>query len=359
LTTSEMKKPLLKSGDLPGYVVRAPVRINDIGGWTDTWFAGSGKVVNIAVDPGVEVLVRTGPNPGASPERITIHASNYGATFSMVPESPDYDQFPLLQGAVHMLPPPEKIRLDIFLKSEVPAGSAAGTSASVCVALLGALSAVREEVLSPDEAASLAHRVETELVGCQSGIQDQISAARGGICFIEMERYPIAKTENLFPSANFLDKLESRLCLVFLGQAHSSSAIHEEVIADLESNRSSRFKILDSLKGLAQEAKLAVLSEDLEMLGKIMVENTECQEKLHERLISPDAKRIISTARKFGSSGWKVNGAGGEGGSITLLASEEKSQKKRMIKAITSLGGGIRILPFTLNQTGLEIIRQP
>ena len=353
-----MKKTLLKSGEFPGYIIRTPVRINDIGGWTDTWFAGSGKVLNMAVDPGVEVLVAIAPNPAISPERVTINAANYGETFSMVPESPDYNHFPLLQGTVHMLPPPDNIRLDIQLKSKVPAGSATGTSASVCVALLSALGAVRGDTLSPDATAALAHRVETELLGCQSGIQDQISAARGGICFIDMERYPNARTENLIPSTDFLARLEARICLVFLGRAHSSSSVHEEVIADLESNHASRSKILERLKDLAQKAKQAVLSEDLEMLGRIMEENTECQEKLHKQLISPAARKIISIARKFGSSGWKVNGAGGEGGSITLLSSKENAQKMGMLNAIGSLGGGIRTIPITLNQTGLKLIRQ-
>jgi len=35
----------------------APIRICDIGGWTDTWFAGHGKNFNIGVYPYVEVQI--------------------------------------------------------------------------------------------------------------------------------------------------------------------------------------------------------------------------------------------------------------------------------------------------------------
>ena len=35
----------------------APIRICDNGGWTDTWFAGHGKVFNIGVYPYVEVQI--------------------------------------------------------------------------------------------------------------------------------------------------------------------------------------------------------------------------------------------------------------------------------------------------------------
>jgi D-glycero-alpha-D-manno-heptose-7-phosphate kinase len=342
-----------------GLTVHTPVRINDIGGWTDTWFAKTGKVLNMAVDPGIEVRVEVSPNPEETAERVSIHAANFDTAFSMIPESPSFDSFPLLQGAVHMLPPPRNVRLDFSVGSEVPAGSSTGTSASVCVALLGALSAVRGDSLSPDDAASLAHRVETELLGLQSGIQDQIAAARGGICFIVMERYPAARTENLHPSGRFLDELQSRLMLVFLGRTHSSSTIHEEVIADLESSRSSRVMILDRLRELALAAKDAVLSEDVEALGRIMTENTDCQAGLHEKLVSTAARQVIAAARKSGCCGWKLNGAGGEGGSITLLASGDAEQRGKTITALRALGGGIRILPTTLNRTGLEIVRHP
>lgn len=34
----------------------APVRVCDVGGWTDTWFGSPGQVCSVAVSPGVEVL---------------------------------------------------------------------------------------------------------------------------------------------------------------------------------------------------------------------------------------------------------------------------------------------------------------
>ena len=35
----------------------APIRACDLGGWTDTWFAGHGAVLNVAVTPLVEVRI--------------------------------------------------------------------------------------------------------------------------------------------------------------------------------------------------------------------------------------------------------------------------------------------------------------
>ena len=79
----------------------------------------------------------------------------------------------------------------------VPAGCGTGTSAAVAVALLGALAAARAEELSPRDVAYAAHRLEVEVLGAESGIQDQLSSAFGGISFLEIERYPEATVTTL------------------------------------------------------------------------------------------------------------------------------------------------------------------
>ena len=52
----------------------APIRICDIGGWTDTWFAGFGAVFNIAVYPYVEVQIQV-----SSSEREPGSPAEYGS----------------------------------------------------------------------------------------------------------------------------------------------------------------------------------------------------------------------------------------------------------------------------------------
>ncbi len=55
----------------------APIRINDFGGWTDTWFAKFGRVLNIAVCPMAEVQMRVFERDASRPA-VTIYAENYG-----------------------------------------------------------------------------------------------------------------------------------------------------------------------------------------------------------------------------------------------------------------------------------------
>ncbi len=80
-----------------------------------------------------------------------------------------------------------------------------------------------------------------------------------------------------------------------------------------------------------------------------MVENTECQRDLYGGLVSAGADAVSAVARKYGASGWKVNGAGGAGGSLTILASRDDGLKRKMLQAIATLGKGIRPLPASLS----------
>lgn len=332
----------------------APIRINDIGGWTDTWFSKEGKVLNTAVFPLVEVRIKVMENKENKDQRVLVRLENYGEALWINPEKPAYDHHPLIQGAVNSIAIPKDFMLHITLFSHVPAGSSTGTSASVCVALLGALDYLIGRNLSVYELAYLAHRVETEKLNLQSGIQDQLAAAYGGICYVDMYSYPEAKVTKLDIDETLRKELGHRLSLIYLGQSHSSSAIHEEVIAFLE-EKGAQYSIIRQLRALAVEAKDHLLEGDLVSFGEVMIKNNECQRTLHEGLISEEADFVIHIAKKYKALGWKVNGAGGKGGSLTILSSEDDALRNQMLEEINSLGKGIRSIPISLASSGVTV----
>ena len=59
----------------------APIRIADFGGWSDTWFAKFGRVLNIAVFPLAEVQMRVFTRYKGRPP-LTIYAENYGERYT-------------------------------------------------------------------------------------------------------------------------------------------------------------------------------------------------------------------------------------------------------------------------------------
>ena len=66
---------------------------------------------------------------------------------------------------------------DIYITSDVPQGAGLSSSASLCVALVRAISEALNIELSGERAARLAQRVENEFVGCACGIMDQLASA--------------------------------------------------------------------------------------------------------------------------------------------------------------------------------------
>jgi D-glycero-alpha-D-manno-heptose-7-phosphate kinase len=344
-----------KRGPRPIKVIhaRAPIRINDIGGWTDTWFAGEGKVLNLAVIPAVEVQIKVFENRRHERRRVFVHAENFRETFRMDPEEPSRDPHALLQFTIAGIPIAKEFQLEINLCSPVPAGISTGTSASVCVALLGGLNQLRAKKYGWAEIASLAHRVETRKLKQQSGIQDQICAAHGGVSFIHMRRYPESVVRKVRVEDRVWHELDRRLCLVYLGKPHRSSSMHDYVIAALEGG-GPQLKYIRQLTGIAQEAKGYLAAGDFEAYGDAMIRNNECQRGLHPRLIAEEADAVAGLAKKWRAAGWKVNGAGGKGGSMTVLASGEDGLRRQMIQRVNGLGKGIRIIPITLSHAGLE-----
>jgi hypothetical protein len=171
----------------------APIRICDNGGWTDTWFAGYGRIFNIAVYPYAEVQIEVHPFRDQK-DRIFIHAENFGERYTVGPDQKTRDRHPLLEAAIEFMKIPRDMAFEVTIFSEAPSGGSTGTSAAVTVALIGALDRLTPGHLSPHEVALAAQRIETEILKQQCGIQDQLCSAYGGINYIEMFNYPTPRS---------------------------------------------------------------------------------------------------------------------------------------------------------------------
>ncbi|MDA0710629.1 MAG: GHMP kinase [bacterium] len=332
----------------------APIRICDNGGWTDTWFAKYGKIFNIGVYPYAEVQIEVFHRSDRE-DRVVLHAENYGERYVVTSENSD--RHPLLEAAIDRMGVPENLAVQVTIFSEAPAGGSTGTSAAVTVALIGALDQLTPGRLTPHEIAYVAQSVETDMLKQQCGIQDQLCSAYGGINFIDMFDYPHASLSQIHIANAAWWELERRLVLVYLGKSHSSSQVHERVIHELEDAGPESPK-LHALRRTAEQSRDAVYAGDFDALGRTMTRNTEAQRLLNPYLISEDAQRVIDIARSHDVAGWKVNGAGGEGGSLTLLCGENASAKRALIGDIASDNPLFQNIPIYLSRFGVRIWEQ-
>lgn len=342
----------------PLYIINsvAPIRICDNGGWTDTWFAGHGTIFNIGVYPYAEVQIEVYPVEGRE-DRIILNAENYGERFVVKPDNHTYDKHPLLEAAIDYMHVPKDLAFEVTIFSEAPAGASTGTSAAVTVALIGALDSLSPGRMTPHEVALAAQAIETLMLHQQSGIQDQVCSAYGGINYIEMFDYPHASVSQLVVPNSIWWELERRLVLVYLGKTHHSSLVHERVIRDLE-GAGPECQKLEDLRQTARKSRDAVYAGDFSALGQAMIENTEAQSRLSSALISVDAARVIQIARECGAIGWKVNGAGGEGGSLTILCDDRSTAKRAMIRTIEQENPLFKNIPIYLSRYGLRTWKQ-
>jgi len=287
------------------------------------------------------------------PQPIVVFAENYGQRFSVTQGTGGWGEHPLLEAAIERMKVPSDLALNVTIFSEAPSGASTGTSAAVGVALVGSLDRLTQRHLTAHEVAYTAQAIETQMLKLQCGIQDQLCSAYGGINYIEMFHYPYASVSPIQIPNTIWWELERRLVLIYFGKAHTSSAVHEKVIRELEGSGPDSQKLQD-LRATPEKSRDAIYAGDFGGLGKAMIENTEAQERLHPDLVSPDAHRVIEIAKAHGALGWKVNGAGGDGGSLTILAGELSHVKRAMIREIEAENLLFKNIPIYLSRTGLR-----
>jgi D-glycero-alpha-D-manno-heptose-7-phosphate kinase len=357
--------------------VRAPVRVLDAGGWTDTWFAGHGSVCHLAVGPGAEVLASRRPPAKDAALTVELHLPSYGDHYRFpLREAPG--RHPMLEAALRRWAPAD-CHLEVTVSSPVPPGSGLGTSASVVVALISALQGLGGCLPRPDHVAQCAHEIETVDLGLQSGVQDQVAAAFGGANFVNIAPYPSFEVHALEVKPGTWSDLGRRVVTVYLGERHDSSAIHTSVIERLTgvgnqtgASASSRAesadanagadasgkptvgteKLMAPLRAAADQAATALINGDIDAYGEAMIANTEAQVALHPDLVSPLARRVIEVARRCGSVGWKVNGAGGYGGTVTVLGPDDPEELQKDLATLESL----TLLPLQPSPEGVRVI---
>jgi len=322
---------------------QAPNRVLDFGGWTDTWFAGSGYVLNFAVSLYAQVIIATRARPG-----VSIIAQDFGEIIDIAePGAEPYNgKHDLLKAAVNVM---GIDKLDAHVYADVPAGCGTGSSAAISVALIGALSMLTGEYYRPEQIGRLAHELETKELGIQSGVQDQVAAAVGGISYHTIDPYPRVTTSPVRLSPEIAWELESRLALVYTGERHLSSEVHEKVIADYQAGNPATRKAMDTLKTTPQLAASALWKGDFAAFAEIMNLNNSAQKALHPGITTDRIEEIEEVARLTGAIGFKINGAGG-GGSVTVLC--ETSRRRQVEEKIKV--AGYQLLPCRFDWEGLR-----
>ena len=78
-----------------------------------------------------------------------------------------------------------------------------------------------------------------------------------------------------------------------------------------------------------RRAFAALREGDVGRWAGVLTRSVDAQRALHPSLVGPRHQAAIDVAHRLGCSGWKVNGAGGAGGSLTLVLGDHDTSASR------------------------------
>src|SRR5579862_6766300 len=208
-------------------IVRSPVRISFGGGGTDLpayYQQFGGSVLSVAINKYFYTVLTT-----RSDSRVQVISSDL-RVFETWHDIAKIN----LRGSSLEIPLAVlkemncNIAVDLFLASEIPPGTGLGSSASVCVNILKALSAYTQKPISKYELAERAFNVARNVLGKQVGKQDEYAAAFGGLNYISFLHDGGTQVEPVDLDNLVLRELQENLMLFFTGSSHNSWSILEE-----------------------------------------------------------------------------------------------------------------------------------
>lgn len=299
-------------------VARAPVRMLDLGGWTDIRLLPSGRVLNFALRLYTYVTVEHLEDPGSILiESRDIEESEYIRNIRKMEYT---GALSLLKAAIRRMG--VRVGLKIRVRSEAPPASGLGSSAALGVAAIGALARLTGRYLLPYQVARQAQALETEELGLECGVQDQLAAAYGGVNYIEV-RYPDASVFPVPVDDGFLCEMESNTLLVYTGKSHFSSGTHRMVIEAYTRKDKGVMEAFDALARTPELGLEALLRKDWKALADAANMNWENQKRLHPCITTDEIEDLGKLAFREGAVGFKLNGAGA-GGTATILCGHDR-----------------------------------
>ncbi|MEM3374342.1 MAG: mevalonate kinase [Candidatus Woesearchaeota archaeon] len=203
-------------------------------------------------------------------------------------------------------------KISIKIESNIPTASGLGSSASLCIAIIRAISNYYKLNLENEKINEIAFECEKIFHGTPSGIDNTT---------IVYEK-PILFKKGKFEFINLKKPLH--LIIANSGIKSKTKEVVEEVKKNYLKNENKYSEIFEKINEISLEAKIALEKNDLKKLGKLMVKN-------HELLCSIDLSNteinnLVNKSLKNGAFGSKLVGSG-KGGNIIALVDEKNKLK--------------------------------
>jgi len=331
-------------------IARAPVRISFAGGGTDLpayYEQFGGSVISTSIDKYFYVFLQSIPDP-----TLQITSSDY-QTFYRRQSAPEQELYwegdlSLPRAILHHLHVTQGISM--FLASEIPPGTGLGSSSTVTVAIVKAVTTAKGQKPSAYEIAEMASFIEINKMGMPIGKQDQYAAAFGGLNRIDFGRDTTQVTP-LKVDPQTLSRLEHHLMLFFTGSTRAASSILSQQKAASQKQDPKVLEALHGVKALTNDVQAALEKGAIDTLGDILHESWERKKRFASNVSNARIDELYNLARENGARGGKIAGAGG-GGFLMLYCAPE--QQQRVTNALESQG--LKRMDFHFENGGARVL---
>ncbi len=318
-------------------VTQTPLRIGLVGGGTDLpeyYVEHGGRVLNCAIDKYVYVIVKQ-----RFDDDIYVNYSKKEIVSSV--EDLNHE---LVREAMFMTG--VKHGVEITMLADIPSsGSGLGSSSSVTVGLLHALSAYQGRQFSGEQLAEQACTIEIDLCGKSIGKQDQYIAALGGIRDIHFGPGPDVVAEEIELSSIDRRELQAQIMLFYTGITRSADMILREQSANIAAT----LPQLNCLRDLAAAASEQLRSGDVQAVGTAIRRGWETKRQLASGVSNEQIDRAVDQALDAGATGVKVTGAGGGGFLLVICPPERQRAVRHSLCALKEL-------PIRLDRLGSRVV---
>lgn len=237
--------------------------------------------------------------------------------------------------------PQQGFRLSTYV--DAPAGSGLGTSSTLVVAIIGAFAEMLRLPLGEYDMAHYAFEIERKDLSLAGGKQDQYAATFGGVNFMEFYGDDKVIVNPLRVKQQHLFELENNLVLYYTSTSRESAEIIKKQSKNVTDNKEKSIEAMHQLKQQAQMMKEALLKGRLNEIGEILDFGFQQKRKMAEGISNQLMEDIYETAKKAGSTGGKISGAGGGGFMIFYCPG---NTKYKVINNLENFGGRHRNYQF-------------
>lgn len=240
--------------------------------------------------------------------------------------------------------------LDIHHVGELPAQSGIGSSSSFTVGLLNAIHALQNIPVSKSTLAEEAIYVEQEMINEAVGVQDQITAAYGGINVIKLGPGKRRTVKKIPLSFAYKEYIKRSILLGYTGQARDGLSLMKKHKGNISSGLSTH--LLIEINSTTEEAyKLFEKEEDIDKIGKLLKHSWEIKRQFVSDIESERFNQIYEIALKNGAFGGKLMGAGAQGFFYFLAHPSKHGKIKEKLP-------GVKVwVPMHLSEKGSTILK--